>query len=294
MKIPSIPLTRYYTILNLVVLSIVIYGGVDVFYTLAGSRLVEVKTERDVTARSDKPQAADKRSPFSQYAPAINRNLFGAAQEPVSDKEQLKIQELERTSLKVALLGTVSGDTEAASAIIEDKVKKKQALYKEGDEIQDATIVKILRGKVVLRVQDKNEILTMEEEQAPSGARTLLSPRSSPPASASSATSTKITLESAVVKKSLENLTDLLSQVRVRPHYQDGKADGLLLSQVKPNTIFTKLGLQNGDIIQSVDGKQIGNPDEIMGFYEELKTGAPVSLDIMRRGKKSTLTYEFK
>jgi hypothetical protein len=31
-----------------------------------------------------------------------------------------------------------------------------------------------------------------------------------------------------------------------------------------------------------------------MGFYEELKTGAPVSLDIMRRGKKSTLSYEFK
>jgi general secretion pathway protein C len=291
-KIPSIPLTRCYTILNLFVLSIAIYGAVDVFYTLAGSRLVEVRTERNAAVRSEKPQAVDKRNPFSHYTPAINRNLFGAAQEAVADKDQLKIQELAPTTLKVALLGTVSGDTQTASAIIEDKIKKKQDLYKEGDAIQDATIVKILRGKVVLRVQDQNEILTMEEQQIPSGAKTLLSPRSSP--SPSSATGTKITLESAVVKKSLENLTDLLSQVRVRPHYQDGKADGLLLSQVRPNTIFTKLGLQNGDIIQSVDGREIANPDDIMGFYEELKAGSPVSLDIMRRGRKSTLTYEFK
>ena len=97
---------------------------------------------------------------------------------------------------------------------------------------------------------------------------------------------TRITLDQAAISKSLENFTDLLSQVRVRPHYKGGQADGLLLSQVKPNTVFTRLGLRNGDVIQSVDGEEIQSPDDILDFYEELKSGSSVSLQIMRREKK--------
>jgi general secretion pathway protein C len=67
-----------------------------------------------------------------------------------------------------------------------------------------------------------------------------------------------------------------------------------MLSQVKPNTIFTRLGLRNGDIIQDIDGEEIESPDEIMDFYEELKSGSPVAIGIQRRGKKKVLNYRFK
>jgi general secretion pathway protein C len=96
------------------------------------------------------------------------------------------------------------------------------------------------------------------------------------------------------VNKSLENITELLSQVRVRPHYKDGKADGLMISQVRPNTIFTRLGLRNGDIIQNIDGEEIEDPDDILDFYEELKSGSSVSLGIQRRGRKKVVNYGFK
>ena len=96
------------------------------------------------------------------------------------------------------------------------------------------------------------------------------------------------------MNKSLENITELLSQVRVRPHYKDGKADGLMLSQVKPNTVFTRLGLRNGDVIQNIDGEDIENPDDIMDFYEELKSGEAISLGIQRRGRQQLMKYEFK
>jgi general secretion pathway protein C len=194
----------------------------------------------------------------------------------------------------VSLLGTISGDDQSATAIIEDKAKRKQDLYKEGDTIQNATIVKILRGKVVLRVQDRNEILTMEEQSKTATGKPSVFPPGGRAPSEQVGKDTTISLDRTVIAQSLENITELLAQVRIRPHYKDGKTDGLLISQLKPNTVFNQLGLRNGDIIHGLDGKTVQTTDDVMSFYEELKTGSSVSMDILRRGQKQTLRYEFK
>ncbi len=288
-------LPNLYTLINLLVLSFVVYSGVDVFYTLAGSDLVEVKTEQIKTEYKKKSPAPGKRRSPDYYLSAINRGLFGNAEEPAAKPEGVDPENLAPTALKIALLGTVSGDKETAAAIIQDKAKRSQSLYKEGDTVQNATIVTILRGKVVLRVGDENQILTMEENTTASSSTRRPSSRRPPrDAARSESRETKITLNRSAISKSLENFSELLSQVRVRPHYKGGQADGMLLSQVKPNTVFTRLGLRNGDVIQSVDGEEIESPDDILDFYEELKSGSSVSLELMRRGKKKTMRYSFK
>jgi general secretion pathway protein C len=281
---------RYYTALNLLVLSIIIYVGVDVFYTLAGSKLADVAEEQIGAERFKVEPPQQKSRSLSHYLTAADRNLFGEVKE---ERTELKAEDLEPTELKVELLGTVSGDSQNAAAIIQEGAKRTQALYKEGDSIQGATIIKILRGKVILRVGGQNQVLTMEEKPRASASA---SARRSPvgPSGPSSRPSTTITLDRSTVTKSLDDLNELLSQVRVRPHYRDGKADGLMLSQIKPNTVFTKMRLRNGDVVQRVNGKPITSPDEIMEFYEELRSGSSVSLDISRRGRSRTLSYQFR
>ena len=283
---------RYYALFNLLVLTVVIYCGVDIFYTLAGSKLTGVKTEEMTTQHLKETATEEKRQDFDYYLPATNRDLFGAVEEFGSGSRVLETEDLEPTALKIALLGTVSGDRQNAAAVIQETAKRTQSLYKEGDTIQDATIIKILRGKVILRVGNKNQILTMEE-QATSSPKGPGAP-SSRRRSALPQPATTITLDRSMVSKSLENMNELISQVRVRPHYKDGEADGLMLSQVRPNSFFSKMGLRNGDIIQGVDGEPITSPDDIMDLYEELKEGSSVSLQIGRRGQNKTMTYRFK
>jgi len=283
---------RYYTLLNLLVLTVVIYCGVDIFYTLAGSKLTGVKTEQMTTEHLKETTTLEKRRAFDHYLAAANRDLFGAVQDFGSGSRELNTEDLEPTALRIALLGTVSGDRENAVAVIQETIKRTQSLYKEGDTIQDATIIKILRGKVILRVGNKNQILTMEEQSTSPG-RGPVAWRSTGPIAPPQPGAT-ITLDRSMVAQSLDNMNELISQVRVRPHYKDGQADGLMLSQVKPNSIFTKMGLRNGDIIQGVDGEPITSPDEIMELYEELKSGSSVSLQIGRRGQNKTLNYRFK
>ena len=280
---------RYYTGLNLLVLGIVIYGGVNIFYTVAGSKLTDVAEQEITTERFKVTPAQGQRRALSHYLGAAKRGLFGKVKETASS--ELEAEDLEPAELKVTLLGTVSGDSKNAVAIIQEGARKTQSLYKEGDSIEDATILKILRGKVILRVGDKNQVLNMDENaRSSSGPERSRSPVGGPPTERS----TTITLDRSTVTKSLEDINALLSQVRVLPHYRDGKADGLMLSQIKPNTVFTKMRLRNGDVVKKVNGKAITSPDDIMGFYEELRSAASVSLDIARRGKNRTLTYSFK
>lgn len=66
------------------------------------------------------------------------------------------------------------------------------------------------------------------------------------------------------------------------------------LNTIKPGSIFSKLGLRSGDIVQGINGSTIKSPDDILAFYEKLKSGFQVQLEIDRRGQGRTLDYRFR
>ena len=92
----------------------------------------------------------------------------------------------------------------------------------------------------------------------------------------------------------MNDLNDLMTQVRVRPYFRRGKPEGLIVSQIKSDSVFAKLGLMNGDIIANVNGKQMSSPEEAFQFYNSLKSGKAVSIEITRRGKKKMFTYDIQ
>ena len=276
----------YHIVFNLLALSILIYTGVDLFYRIVNARLRQVDTTTLVVEQV--PDDKDRRKPpLDDYRLIIDRNVFGSAQKPSEEARAEELEALEPTSLKIALLGTVTGNPQNTVAVIEETDIKKQGLYKVGDSIKNAVIKMILRGKVVLRIENRDEILTMDET------------RRTPPEKTYHVSSpvgrvTTVTVSRSDVKKSLENINELLSQVRIRPHFKDGRPDGLVLSRVRRDSIFAKLGLKNGDIVHGVNNRNIKSPDDMMDFYTKLKSGSRVSLQINRRGQRKTIHYKFR
>ncbi len=67
------------------------------------------------------------------------------------------------TNLNIVLMGTVTGPDGVARAIVLDKQNNKQELYEKGDAIQGASVKELLRGKVILAYDGKDEILDMSE-----------------------------------------------------------------------------------------------------------------------------------
>ncbi|MBW2609592.1 MAG: PDZ domain-containing protein [Deltaproteobacteria bacterium] len=279
----------YYTIFNILALSAIIYIGVDTFYRVVRAQLRQVNTEKVVMQNvPDIKRLTGTR--LRDYKVITERNIFGSFEKPSGDASAAEIETLEPTSLKIALLGTVTGSQQNAVAVIEDTGKRKQGLYRVGDSIQSAVLKTILRGSVVLSVGDRDEVLTMEES---SSSKTEKSAQVSRPVRNTGSERT-ITVRRSDVDKSLKDINNLLTQARIRPHFKDGQADGLMITGIKAGSIFRKMGMRNGDILHGINDIDIKDPDDIFAMYNDLKSGSSLSIQIIRRGRSRTLNYRFR
>lgn len=280
-------MTKFYRILfNLAALTAVVLLAVDLFYTVVQEKL---RTGHPIRVAAPSAPAAEKplRSQLDDYRVIVERNVFGTTEKTDAPVEEEEVETLEPTSLNVVLLGTVAGDSQSAVAVIRDPAKRSQDFYREGDAVQGAVLKKILRGQVIVRVGGRDEVLKMEE---PSGAKKT----KGGPQLVSSETMATITVDRAEIREALGSINKLLAQVRIRPHFKDGKADGLTLNNIKKDSIFSRMGLKNGDIIQGIDGRPIIRPNDVLAFYGKLKSGSRFSLDLTRKGMSNQISYRFK
>jgi general secretion pathway protein C len=222
----------------------------------------------------------------------VDRNLFGATGRPDQESGLEQIGDLEPTTLQVRLLGTIAGDEQSARAIIEDQQKREQNLYRVGDAIQNAVVNRILRGKVVLRVDGRDQILTMDEKEKTADNESRPVPRASSAGRTSSRSS--VSLNRQEITESLNNISDILTQVRVEPYMKDGKPAGLLVNDIAPDSIFERMGLLDGDIVQAVNNRRIRTPDDVVSFYQALKSSSRLSLLVTRDGRRKMLNYNIR
>ena len=277
---------RYFTALNILLIAVAVYFSVKAFYKVATANLNNAPS-REVTTRHVISTEDVTVHPISYYRAIIERNLFNSKKGTGQHAASLDIETLEPTDLKLKLLGTVSGDNKEAYAVIEDTAERRQDLYRIGDSIQNATLKMILREKVILRVNGKDEILNIEEASGSQKTR-IVSKR------AGMATSQNITLKRSRIETAVKDVNNLMKQVRIRPHFTSGKPDGLRLTGIRPNSIFYNMGLKSGDIITGVNNNNIESVDDVLKFYQSLQSSSSVQLQIKRRGRPKTINYNIE
>ena len=281
------------TLFTLAALFILSYLAVDIFYGIVATRLQRVNI-REVGPRKAPAKKPMETVTLGDFRVIAERNIFGSSGKPVEKTAEIEkepklddIEKLEPTSLKIILIGTVTGPRRNSFAVIEETANRKQGLYKTGDTILDATIRRILRGKVVLRVDDKDEVLEMKQND-------LASNKGNRSAQSGSGEGYTITVGRKDLQDSISNINQLLTEVRIRPNMNKGKPDGLALTYIKQGSMFMKLGLKRGDVITGLNGKPINSPEDAFSFYKSLETGSDISLSIRRNGKSETINYQFR
>ena len=70
--------------------------------------------------------------------------------------------------------------------------------------------------------------------------------------------------------------------------------NGVLVTQITPNSIAEKMHLATGDIIQSVNGQDILNATQLQQILYNIKAGSTVELTVARNGKQKTLYTRMK
>jgi|LGVE01.1.fsa_nt_gb general secretion pathway protein C len=283
---------KYRTIFILAAITILSFLFVDIFYKTVDAKLSGFRTEETSTIKTVRRKAARKPS-LNAYRVISDRNLFGSI-DKAGGKIEINVDELEDTKLGLTLLGTVSGAGEFDFAVIEEENKKKQGLFREGDAVAAATIIRIMRGIVVLRVDGRDEILKMEEGDQRSEVGGPTRRTAGRQRSEVRGIKNVIKVKKTDIDNAFNNMGEMLARVRIRPYFSSGKSDGFIISRIKPGSIFQKMGMQNGDIIQGVDNQPIKSPDEMLKLYNGLKSGSAITLNIKRKGRQEDLKYIFQ
>jgi len=102
------------------------------------------------------------------------------------------------------------------------------------------------------------------------------------------------TIERALVEKALANTAALATAARFVPSIKDGKPNGFKLYAIRPNSIFGKIGLQNGDTVKGINGNDMSTPDQALALYSKLRSASHLSVQIERRGEAQTMDYTIK
>lgn len=291
---------RILLIVNLLLASVGIYAGVAIFYAVVTAGL-EI---------GPPPPAPGPRTAAAGPAPTerpadvqsiVDRNLFNSGKQaladaPKSDPAALDVDKLKQTALKLKLWGTVTGPDGQAFAVVEDQKSREQQLLRPGDPIQNAFVKMVLRHRVVLTVNGRDEVLVMEEPgvtrtSAPGPAVAEAAPLPRPgfdePAQ-------QVTVQEDQIAQAIENIGDILNQATFRPHIEDGRPAGISITGIKPNAVFRRLRLRNGDVITGVNGQAIASVEDAMSVFGGLSLDGPIQVNIKRRGREETLEYKIE
>ncbi len=200
----------------------------------------------------------------------LDRNLFGAqvvAVEVEAEPEPELLEELEKTRLPLKLLGTISSEDQlVASAAVENTQKRLHQILKVGDTLAEYTKVvvsRIDRGRVILQNGAQREELLLDKDNnlaptirksAPRRSSRRRHPARGKPDSAEER------LKELANSAGDRSTSKLLSEARILPKFEAGKMVGLEVRQIKADSFYEKIGMQDGDILTSVNGITIDNP----------------------------------
>ncbi len=243
---------------------------------------------------------------LADYRVIQQRNLFNAnpAPEPDAPSANPPAQRpapvvSDRTPLGVVLVGTAVLEGARSFAVVEAGGKLR--VVREGEEVAPGAVVSGIKADRILvdRGGAVQEILLFVDRPGgknKTGRRASVRPR--PPAAGSDTirkvADDKWVIDAREVEKATTDMNRLMTQIRVVPNFKDGQADGFKVFAIRPGSLFSKIGLQNGDVIKRINGLELQGPEEAFEAYQRLKDETSIQIDLVRRNHNKSFTYEIR
>ncbi len=289
-------------------------------HVLAGTLLVDSDQPAEVApaARPKRPTSA-RRSKRS--APIADRNMFCSdcvveEEKPPEPADDTPTDAVPSTSLPLELLATnVSDKDEHSFATVRNTTSESQGAYWMGKDIPGAGPITRITGKYVdfrNTSSGRLERIALLDVKTTSKRST---PRPRPTATPSRPTTRRgqndelsalieqgvrkvsddrYDIDRSLVDKVLANPMAVARGARVVPSVKDGKANGFKLYAIRPSSVYSKIGLRNGDTVTSINGFELSSPDKALEVYTKVREASNLQVTVLRRGQPVTMTYNIR
>ncbi len=98
-------------------------------------------------------------------------------------------------------------------------------------------------------------------------------------------------IERNVIDSTLSNLNTIATQARIVPSFKNGSANGFKLFSIQPGSLYASIGIENGDVIQRVNGYEINSPEKALELYQKLRESSHVTIELERGGQAIRKEY---
>jgi general secretion pathway protein C len=211
----------------------------------------------------------------------------------VSSKTDLNSEPV-RTSMRAKLLGTMrAGDPGWSLASVLDTGAQRSMTVMVGDRLLTSQVLDILRDRVIVLNNGRREYVSADSGDG-----------AAPPLP----TGTKVTepgwgagikaldgnnydVPRSEVDRAINNLNDIAMQARLVPAFKDGVAEGFKLFSIRPDSLYSKIGIQNGDVVTRINGLDMNDPAKALEVYTKLKDAPRIDVDVDRNGTMMRMTY---
>ncbi|MFH1081089.1 MAG: type II secretion system protein N [Pseudomonadota bacterium] len=282
---------RYRTGAVLIVITILTYQCTGIFYRATSLKMIHIGATTSAMPQTTTAPVTTA-EPVDFYKVIPDRNLFGTTDKTLAEKRTGSETTAGRPDIAqiLELRGTVAGDAKYGFAVIENKAEKKQQLYKVGDNVSGARVVRIMRNAIALKVNNQEQILKVPETSENS----ILPPESPTGPSPLASSGKTIAIDRKEIDSSLKDMGTILSQAVVRPYFTNSVPDGFIISSIKNGSIYQKIGLMDGDVIQGVNNRKLTSGDDMVELYHSFKSGSDIALQVNRHGRQEIFNYTFR
>ena len=299
---------KYFWTVNLVFIALValiIAATANLFVETKLAALPGAKPRVQAKPKANEPIA---RLELERLAALTGLSLPEPEPEVTEPQQQLVDMNAEpvKSGLRVKLLGTlIASQPEWSIASVQDMVQNTSMTYMVGDQIQGAKVLEIERKRVIVLNNGRREFIDDQpgtgESFAAAPAPIIAAPVAQAPQGGAGLGSgiralneNEYEVPRNEIDKTLSNLNDVAMQARIVPAFKDGVAHGFKLFSIRPDSIYSKIGIQNGDVIKRINGYDLNSPEKALEIYGKLKEASRVDIEIERNGTSMRKTYSIR
>lgn len=244
----------------------------------------------------------------------LERNIFNSEGKVGEEKGRPKTAEdLSITDLPIRVLGIIyGGDPFTGIALVENTAKKVANSFLAGDQIEsDATLERIEIDRIILlRADGRREAAMLERQDIVRLSRRRGKSKDQPGPRGGYATEAPpedysepgFDRKGRAIEMSMDYKNKLLGQdfaqvlqdAKASPNMVDGELRGFRLDRIRNDSIYQKAGLQNGDVIEEINGIPLSDTAQAIKLLQSLRNEADIEVRFSRGGAKQNLNMKVK
>ena len=189
------------------------------------------------------------------------------------------------------------GTSESSVALITDKLSGKNLFKKQGQRLS--------HGELLTKIDQKK--IWFQNEGCPRGLslKSLNDPNQPEAVSLAKLKTYKeagFERDGAQVKANRQwmnkvltnNLKQTLEDARATPNFAGGRIKGFKMVEISPGSVYEKIGLQEQDVVLSINGHDLNDAVKAIQTLNALKTSSKIYMKVLRNNEVITITMDIE